>query len=133
MLDVTDLIGKPFVDGGRGADGYDCLGLVREIYRRAGVDFPDYTGCCYDFEKFYRGFLEERPRWTRHELPDVPVPAVVAIRFNAPMVNHIGVYIGEGKFIHTREKTGAVIELVESPAWKRRIEGYYTCPSSWQS
>lgn len=129
MLHVADLIGKPFVDGGRGPDGYDCLGLVREVYRRCGVDFPNYTGCCYDLAAFSAGYEKERPRWIRHEPPDIPVPAVVAIRFNAPVVNHVGVYIGEGKFLHTREKTGVVIELTRSPAWNRRIEGFYTCPS----
>ena len=129
MQAVTDLIGKPFQDGGRGPDSYDCLGLVREVYRRFGVEFPDYTGCCYDFAKFYQGYLEERPRWIQHAPPDIPVPAVVAIRFNAPMVNHIGVYIGDGKFLHTREKTGVVIEHIRSPAWRKRIEGFYTCPS----
>lgn len=128
MRRVVDLVGAPFADGGRGPDSYDCWGLVREVYRRYGVDLPNYTGCCYDFVRFYEGFLEERPKWTRHEPPDIPTPAVVAIRFNAPFVNHVGVYIGDGKFLHTREKTGVVIELIRSPAWRRRIEGFYTCP-----
>lgn len=126
MQIVDDLIGVPFADGGRGPDAFDCWGLCREVYRRFGLELPDYALCCYDAEGFLRHFAEQRPLWQRHELPNVPTPAVVAIRFNAPSVNHVGVHIGEGKFLHTREKTGVVIELVASPAWRRRIEGFYT-------
>ena len=128
MHRVADLIGAPFRDGGRGPDAYDCWGLVREVYKRYGVELPDYQGCCYDFVRFYEGFLEERPRWVRHEPPDIPIPAVAAIRFNAPVVNHVGVYVCEGKFLHTREKTGVVLEDIRSPAWRHRLEGFYSWP-----
>lgn len=128
MHRVTDLIGAPFRDGGRGPDAYDCWGLVREVYKRYGVELPDYQGCCYDFVRFYEGFLEERPRWVRHEPPDIHIPAVAAIRFNAPVVNHVGVYVCDGKFLHTREKTGVVLEDIRSPAWRHRLEGFYSWP-----
>ena len=132
MRRVLDLVGKPFQDGGRGPDAYDCVGLVKEVYKRYGLDFPDYVGCCYDIEKFDSEFKAALPFWVRHDEPDIPVPAIVAIRFNAPVVNHVGVYLGDGKFIHTREKTGVVIELMRSLAWRHRIEGIYTCPSLLQ-
>ena len=38
-----DLIGVPFVDGGRDAkSGLDCWGLVKEVFRRQGYEVPDY-------------------------------------------------------------------------------------------
>lgn len=126
MIPATDLLGKPFRDGGRGPDAFDCWGLCVEVFRREGVTLRDYRLYCYDTEGFFQNFHDELPRWDRHEWPNIPVPAVVAIRFNTYVVNHVGVYIGDGKFLHTREKTGVLIERIESPAWRRRIEGFYT-------
>jgi hypothetical protein len=123
---VNDLVGVPFLDGGRGPDGYDCWGLCLEVFRRHGVDLPDYKLCCHDTEGFFGLFVGELPRWTRHEPPDVPVPSVVAIRFNSPMVNHVGICVGDGRFLNTREKTGVVIERLDSLYWRNRIEGFYT-------
>ncbi|MDH6132828.1 cell wall-associated NlpC family hydrolase [Kitasatospora sp. MAA4] len=33
-------LGKPYVWGGDGPDGYDCSGLVQQAYERAGIDLP---------------------------------------------------------------------------------------------
>ena len=33
-----DLIGVPFVDGGRDKNGLDCWGLVKEAFRRQGCE-----------------------------------------------------------------------------------------------
>jgi hypothetical protein len=38
---------------------------------------------------------------------------------------HVGVYIGDDKFIHARDGMDSVIESVNSPRWNKRIEGYY--------
>lgn len=124
MTPVTDLIGKPFADGGRGPDAFDCWGLCLEVFRREGIILRDYRLCCHDSEGFARNFHDALPAWVRHIEP--PVPSVVAIRFNTAAVNHVGVYVGDGKFLHTREKTGVVLERVDAPYWRRRIEGFYT-------
>lgn len=126
MIPVIDLIGKPFQDGGRGPETFDCWGLCLEVFRREGVMLRDYRLCCYDAEGFDRNFRDELPRWNRYQWPDIPVPAVITIRFNEPVVNHVGVYIGDMKFLHTREKTGVVVERIDAPYWKHRIEGFYT-------
>lgn len=33
-------LGKAYVSGGDGVNGYDCIGLVREAYRQVGIDLP---------------------------------------------------------------------------------------------
>ena len=50
MVDVHDLIGKPFVSGGRDVEiGMDCWGLVMEIYMRYGVRLPDFKVDAFAF------------------------------------------------------------------------------------
>lgn len=44
MIDYDDLIGIPFINGGRDRNkGFDCYGLVMEVYRRCGIALPEYT------------------------------------------------------------------------------------------
>ena len=124
--EILSLVGAPFVDGGRGPESFDCWGLVREVYRRCGIDLPEYAGIgCYDVMNVTAEMERNRPFWEECQPPDLPVPSVIALRVSAPMVNHVGIYIGDGKFLHTREKAGAVIEKIDSPIWRHRIEGFY--------
>ena len=126
-LDFTELLGVPFVDGGRSAErGFDCWGLCIEVFRLLGEPLTDFQVSCNDVEGAFASFEVERLNWVRHHWPHAPAPSVVAIRFSSDLVNHVGVYIGNGKFLHTRQKTGVVIEQADSPAWRHRIEGFYT-------
>lgn len=123
---ALELIGKPFENGGRGPDKYDCWGLCCEVYRIYGLKIPDYQVYCYDSEKFNELFIEESPSWVKYFYPeDAPIPSIVAFRVSSRYVNHAGIYIGNGKFLHTREKTGVVIERLDAPQWRHRLEGLY--------
>jgi cell wall-associated NlpC family hydrolase len=125
QVTTDDLIGIPFKDGGRNKAGYDCWGLVCEVFRRIGIELPDYKISCEDASRINQEISIQRKEWRRCEGP-IPVPALVVIRFNeVEFCNHTGVYIGNGRFIHTREKIGVNIDRIDSPAWKRKIEGYY--------
>lgn len=133
MINYADLIGVPFANHGRDAQhGLDCYGLVMEIYRRQGINIPEFDAEWDDAAKI-SGIIEDNTSsdlW--QEIPineiDNNIPCVLAIRLAAPpgMVNHTGVYIGHGRFIHTRERAGGVcIDSINSPAWRRIIVGFY--------
>ena len=52
MLEYGDLIGVPFVGNGRSKEtGFDCYGLVQEMFRRAGRTLPDYTADFKDVQR----------------------------------------------------------------------------------
>ena len=65
--------------------------------------------------------------WKKCDKANLPVPCILAIRFGVPkgVVNHTGCYIGDGKFIHIRENIGVCVDRLDSPAWRRVIEGCY--------
>lgn len=125
MHPIDKLIGKPFVSGGRGPDNYDCWGLVCEVFQVYGIELPDYKINCEAVSQIDSEINIQREKWCRCE-GDLPIPALVVMRFNqAVFCNHTGVYIGNGKFVHTAEKMGVHIDRIDSPAWKRKIEGFY--------
>ena len=132
MFDYTDLIGVPFKSEGRDASGYDCYGLAMEVYRRHGIKIEEYWACAQDKEtinRIYHG-AAVNGKWREIDYKhgeEIPVPAMVALRFGVPagVVNHTGVYIGGGKFIHTRETIGVCIDSIYSIAWKKQIVGIY--------
>lgn len=126
-----DLIGIPFKNRGRDIkQGLDCYGLVTEVYKRYGFDIPEYTADFDNVEKVNELITTKtaiKSNWERVDINSMPVPCLLAIRFGVPkgVVNHTGVYIGDGKFIHIRENTGVCIDRISSPAWSRLIEGCY--------
>jgi cell wall-associated NlpC family hydrolase len=130
LFDIYELIGTPFVNGGRSVKkGFDCWGLVLEIYRRAGIKLQDYKISSDECELISKEIELETAsgKWQRHNHEDAPPLSIVVMRFNRPDCwNHTGVYLGGGKFIHTREKIGVTVERIDSPMWKNRIEGFYT-------
>lgn len=131
MVNYSDLIGVPFVNRGRDIKtGLDCYGLVKEMFKRFGHDIPEYT-VDYDNTEAVNALIVGKTaiksNWQAVDFNSMPVPSLLAIRFGVPkgIVNHTGVYIGNGKFIHTRENTGVLVDRIDSPAWKRQIEGCY--------
>lgn len=134
MINYADLIGVPFIDKGRDIkQGLDCYGLCIEIFKRYGKNIPEYYKECTEYTdlktttNIYEKHKKENAIWESINVEDITEPCLIAIRFGVPqgIVNHTGVYIGNGKFIHIRENTGVCIDRINSPAWKRMIVGCY--------
>jgi len=123
MHRIVDLIGKEFKDGGRGPNEYDCWGLSAEVFRRFGIEVPDYKISCEAKNEVNGQIVSERKKWVRC-IGEMPVPALIVFMENG-ICNHTGVYIGNGRFIHARERSGVAIENMDSVVWKKRIEGIY--------
>jgi cell wall-associated NlpC family hydrolase len=127
---IEKYLGKPFVDGGRGPDGYDCWGLVLAIYRNDfGVRIPlDYDISAYATMAVVRAFSHQMTDgdWTLLTTPATPSVLGLAMHPEHPdLVNHCGVYLGKGLMIHALKPTGVVVQRTDDPRIKGRIKGYY--------
>lgn len=114
MINIDDLLGVRYKHNGRDINtGLDCYGLAIEVEKRFGHFLPDYES----FKKNDRDFmfckdivLEE----LRDKVYEVDTPEKegdVILFNNNSILNHIGVYMGNGKFIHCN-KYGVHIERI---------------------
>ncbi len=126
---VSDLIGRVFVNRGRELEtGLDCWGLVMEVLGRYGIDIPDYTVDAFAFKRISElaGEAVESRTWEEVHWPvEKDAPLVVLMMMAPGYVTHAGVYLGDGKIMHTMEKTGVVVSTVKR--LERVITGYYKC------
>lgn len=129
-LDSTKYLGKPFIDGGRGPQGYDCWGLVLAVYRDIfGIDVPvDYDVSAHATMAVVRAMSKEMEvgNWQLVETPVAPCVVAMATNSNHPdLVNHCAIYLGDNKIMHALKATGVVIQSTEDMRIRGRIKGYF--------
>jgi peptidoglycan DL-endopeptidase CwlO len=92
-------VGTPYVWGGSSPSGFDCSGLVRYVYAHFGVTLPRTT-----YGQFDRG--QRVSRWGLR-------PGDLVF-FDG--VGHVGMYIGNGRFIHAPH-TGTRVQIQTLSGW----------------
>lgn len=112
-LEAMSLVGIPYRYGGNTPDsGFDCSGLVRYVVARAaGVNLPRTTA-----DMSGVGTVLDRDELASGDL----------IFFNTTgrAHSHVGIYVGQGKFVHAPNTGGTVrLESLYIPYWARRIDG----------
>lgn len=124
-MNYNKYIGLPYATNGRDESGIDCWGLVRLFYKQEyAIELPSYTeeySGAYD-TRILEMMDQYKNNWSQVQTPEVGSVIVFNI-LGEPF--HVGIYIGEDKFIHARDGMDSVIESVNSPKWSKRIEGYY--------
>jgi cell wall-associated NlpC family hydrolase len=107
------LVGTPYRYGGNTPDsGFDCSGLVSYVYR---------------------DMLDLRLPRTSGELAQVQGPKIAQDRL-APAdlvffgtrgnVSHVGIYVGEGRFVHAPSTGGTVrLDNLDGPYWRDHYTG----------
>ncbi|MBN2825391.1 MAG: C40 family peptidase [Campylobacterales bacterium] len=99
LEDAKYFKGGKYVWGGTNPEGFDCSGYVQYLYKKQNIDLPrtaysqSKLGTTVAFNRLQKGdlvfFLTDKSR-------GIPI-------------THVGIYIGEGKFIHAADKTRGVI------------------------
>lgn len=122
MNDYRDLLNVPFKLHGRSKEeGFDCLGLAIEILKRDGITLPDMNYDCLSETKYLEKFYSDVGCFTKIEKPRIN--CIIEIEYKG-LPQHIAVYIGDGKMIHSVIDKGVRIEPLH--LWINRIKGYYS-------
>ncbi|HZD86762.1 MAG TPA: NlpC/P60 family protein [Gaiellaceae bacterium] len=94
-------LGVPYVWGGASPSGFDCSGFVMYVYAQIGISLPHYTVAQWD----YPGSVAV----SRDQLEPGDL-----VFFDG--LGHVGIYIGNGEFIHAPH-TGTVVSIDSLSGW----------------
>jgi hypothetical protein len=116
----------PYVDRGRDSSGLDCWGLVRLVYSdRYNIELPSFYhsyNTVKDIHRTSEVIAVHKEQWNALSTPEVGCVVLFRIMGHD---THVGVYIGDNKFLHIRPGTNSAIESLDSVHWNKRISGYY--------
>jgi peptidoglycan DL-endopeptidase LytE len=107
---AVGLLGRPYRWSGVGNRGFDCSGLVVHVFAALGRPLPHSS-----FEQYQVGTLVSR--WAL-----VPGDLVFFQTYSAG-ASHVGIYIGEDRFIHASYSRGVVVSSIEEPYYRDRFLG----------
>lgn len=92
---ATDAMGRPYRWGGTGADGggFDCSGLIQHAYGQHGMVLPRTSA-----EQARQGKAVSK------KLGSLLPGDLLTFSNRGGPVSHVGLYIGEGRFIHSASR-----------------------------
>lgn len=128
MMWLTEYLSIPFLSGGRDKNGCDCYGLVRLILmEQYGIILPEFNlyPNALNHNNIENIIERERPLLTG-ELQENPAPGLVVLFKTKGFKAHLGFMLTNKDVIHTTAGTGVVIDNINSPKVKNKIEGYYS-------
>ena len=97
--------------GGMSNRGMDCSGLVARVLRSHGIDAPHNSKALY---KLGEPVARE----------DLQPGDLVFFHTTRPGISHVGIYIGDGEFIHASSSKGAVrIDRIDEGYYRQRFVG----------
>jgi len=113
VVNALGFLGVPYRRGGNSADtGFDCSGFVRAMYEQTvGLILP-------------RKAEQQAAATEKIDRGDLQPGDLVFFNTMRRAFSHVGIYVGEGKFIHSPRAGGEVrVEDMGMSYWSRRFDG----------
>lgn len=123
---MNRFIGVPFSDNKESFDGANCYGLVRLFYREElSIIIPSLDVPSDHSNRVFATFLKQiSMHWNKVEEPDYGDVVAMSQNLAHPkIVQHVGVYIGNGKVLHTLNKINSHVSDIET--LQPIIKGFY--------
>jgi murein DD-endopeptidase len=108
---ALEVVGTPYIWGGNTPRGFDCSGLVQYSYSLVGVELPRVT-------------IHQRSATRAVSRKQLRPGDLVFFHIDGKRNSHIGIYIGDGKFVHA-PRTGKFVSTasLSNPYWQRHFGG----------
>ena len=112
--EVVDLamqyLGYPYCYGGSSPSGFDCSGFTQYAFARAGVYLPRMAD-----SQFYSG--------RQISMSQLRPGDLIFFTTYEPGASHVGIYVGDGNFIHAGTSTGVTVSSAFTGYWGARYYG----------
>lgn len=102
---IPKQLGKPYRWAATGPNSFDCSGLTYYLYKQLGITIP-------------RTSRDQINAGTYVAKKDLQYGDLVLFARNGKTINHVGIYVGDGKFIHSPQ-SGDVVKVTTL------MSGYY--------
>ena len=101
-------LGVPYVFGGTSTSGFDCSGYVQHVFAGLGIGLPRTADAQYDAGR-----------------PAVGGPRAGDLVFFDTYggVSHVGIYLGNGQFVHASSSHGVMVSHLSDSYWAVRYVG----------
>lgn len=106
--DALRFLGTPYVFGGTSTSGFDCSGYVQHVFAMLGVSIPRTADA-----QFYAG---------RRVIGGMKPGDLVFFQTYEPGPSHVGIYLGNGKFVHASSH-GVMVSNLSDSYWANRYLG----------
>jgi hypothetical protein len=109
--EVKKFIGIPYQRGGAGPKGMDCSGFTQKVFLKLfGIALPHNS-----VEQSQLPSLVQVP--TR----DLQTGDLLFFGPKKKRINHVGIYLGDGKFIHAGRRSGVTVADLYTDYWRSRF------------
>lgn len=99
-------------------EGFDCSGFVRHVFGHFGVDLP-------------RSAREMAAALPKIDINERRPGDLLFFNTNGRPYSHVGIYIGDGRFVHATSTAGRTVKVsnLEETYWRKRLVGVRRPPA----
>ncbi len=116
--EVKEYLGTPYRKGGTTRKGMDCSGFARTVYDELlGLELPHSSG-----DQFRSSELQKIDA-SELQAGDLVFFANKKKKRSNQRINHVGVYLSDGQFIHASSSEGIIVSSLDEKYWKMRFVG----------
>lgn len=108
IQEAQTLVGTPYVWGGDSPGGFDCSGFIQYVYKTQETVIPRTVNDIWNFAQ---------------SVESPSVGDLVFFETYQPGPSHMGIYLGDGKFIHAGSSRGVEISELSISYWEERYLG----------
>ena len=111
MQSIRSYLGVPYRWGGESRNGMDCSGFTQTVYRELGVVIPRVSRQQYQVG---RPVASQNLRFG---------DLVFFRKYGYGYISHVGIYIGNGQFVHATTREGVAVSYLSKAYYRVRYAG----------